>query len=145
MKIVTPLAICALVLVPLCLLCACGGAGQQSEQGSDMGALYERFRTNAPNDRLAIVDQIFENLQGAIKSGNAANLTSQKIGELLGKPDKEVETIQTDGNILVRRYQLETKPKGGQYQKIDALVLRFKSDILVDVAKQQGWVSKGGK
>jgi hypothetical protein len=109
-----------------------------------MAALCQRFSANAPNDRIETVDRIVANLQAAIRDNQSTNLTTQRIRSLLGRPDKEVETIQTDGSVLVWRYQLEAKSGGGQYQKIDALVLRFKSDVLESVAKQKGWVPKGG-
>jgi hypothetical protein len=145
MKIVSQLALCAAVVVPLFILCACGDAKSGSTGTTDMGALCDRFRTNAPNDRLETVDNIIANLKADIGKGPSTNLSSQTLIQLLGKADKEVETIQTGGNVLVLRYNLAPKAAStDQYLKTDALVLRFKSNILVDVAKQQGWVPKGG-
>lgn len=144
MKAISPVALFVTVALPLALACACGGEPKSGAAGMDIAASYERFRTNAANDRIEMADRVLDDLRSRIAAAKTADLTTLRIKELMGKPDKEVETIQTDGNLLVWRYLYGEKSKEkGQYMRIDALVLKFKGDVLVEVAKQKGWIPKG--
>lgn len=144
MKVFTLTGVCAMIALLSLVLSGCSQESTGSSGAKDIRAACELFQTNTPNARVETASAIVAYLKENIRTGQSTNITANALRQLLGKPDKEVETIQTDGNILVWRYQLTEKPKGGQYESIDQLVLRFKSNILVEVAKQRGWIPRGG-